>query len=98
MLNQTATTISILRQAFDVPNFRTWGHQLIDLLADHLQNVQTDPDALVLPYQTQKELEFWQQDFQAGWGSRSIYLKTYYNILLTFIIRIISGIRWRSRR
>ena len=69
MLNQTATTISILEQAFDVPNFRTWGHQLIDLLADHLQNVQTDPDALVLPYQTpEKELEFWQQDFQAGLG------------------------------
>ena len=69
MLNQTDITTALLEQAFDVPNFRTWGHQLIDLLADHLQNIHTDPDALVLPYQTpEKELEFWQQDFQAGLG------------------------------
>lgn len=69
MPDQTKTTTNVLNQAFDVQDFRTWGHELIDLLANYLQSVQNQQDISVLPYQTPAQaLEYWQQDFQAGPG------------------------------
>ena len=55
----------MLEQAYDVQNFREWGHQLIDLLSDHLQKVQTDRNFPVISYrEPEQELQHWQQDFQ----------------------------------
>ncbi len=61
MINST----SALAEAYDIQNFREWGHQLIDLLADHLQQVQTGRDVPVIPYRKpEAELAYWQQHFQ----------------------------------
>lgn len=69
MPDQNNTISSLLNQAFDVQAFRTWGHELIDLLANHLQDAHTNPDFPVLPYHSpEKELEYWQQDFKTGPG------------------------------
>ncbi len=54
----------VLVEAFHPDNFRTIGHQLIDLLADQLDEVQNNPSKPVLPYrQPDEELAFWQNDF-----------------------------------
>lgn len=66
MPDSNHTLTSALDQAFDVQDFRNYGHQLIDLLSDYLQTVQNQPDTPVLPYKTpEQELLYWQQDFQA---------------------------------
>lgn len=52
----------LLQQAYDSEQFRTVGHELIDLLADHLETAQSASKEVVLPYQLpEKELDFWQQ-------------------------------------
>ncbi len=54
----------LLKEAYDPEQFRSIGHQLIDLLADHLEIAQTASENKVLPYQSpEKELDFWQQHF-----------------------------------
>ncbi len=40
----------LLRRAYDPESFRKEGHQLIDLLADYLQDCQTQKDMPVLPW------------------------------------------------
>ncbi|MDY8135790.1 pyridoxal phosphate-dependent decarboxylase family protein [Aquimarina sp. 2201CG5-10] len=55
---------SELEKAYDPSNFRSLGHQLIDLLADHLEGVQTNEEQPVLVYRDpETELDFWKQDF-----------------------------------
>lgn len=56
----------MLEQAYDVQSFRNWGHQLIDLLADHLQNAQSRIEPVIPYHDPENELIFWQQDFQSG--------------------------------
>jgi L-2,4-diaminobutyrate decarboxylase len=57
-----------LAEAYDPTNFRTLGHQLIDLLADHLEKAQDPEQQQLINYrEPEEELEFWQNDFaQAG--------------------------------
>lgn len=53
-----------LQQAYDPQAFRQMGHQLIDLLADHLELVQQAGDNPLIQYHSpEKELAFWQNDF-----------------------------------
>ncbi len=62
---QTSTTTSRLERAFDPKRFRRVGHELIDLLADHLDAMQDGRSEKVIPYRTPaEELSFWQQDFR----------------------------------
>lgn len=64
------STQHLLKEAYDPEEFRTIGHQLIDLLADHLKHAQTASENKVLPYQSpEKELDFWQQHFQSNESS-----------------------------
>ncbi len=66
---QIPTQNSVLDQAYDIQAFRTWGHELIDLLVNHLEGTHTNPEFPVLPYHSpEKELQFWQQDFKNGPG------------------------------
>lgn len=63
MENKLST--SVLAQAYDVQNFRNWGHQLIDLLADYLQQMQTNREETVIPYRDpETELAFWRNDIE----------------------------------
>ncbi|HEY0896587.1 MAG TPA: pyridoxal-dependent decarboxylase, partial [Sphingobacteriaceae bacterium] len=56
----------LLEQAFSVEDFRKKGHEVIDLLAEYLDNAITNRnDDLVIPWQTPDEqLAYWQQDFK----------------------------------
>lgn len=61
---QTAHTPNALEQAYDASAFRKLGHQLIDLLADHLEHAQNPgTDALINYRPPADELRFWQEDF-----------------------------------
>ncbi|MDT7831763.1 aminotransferase class I/II-fold pyridoxal phosphate-dependent enzyme [Flavobacteriaceae bacterium S356] len=61
------STQHLLKEAYDPQNFRDIGHQLIDLLADHLEDAQTASKNVVLPYKApEDELLFWQQHLQSS--------------------------------
>lgn len=53
-----------LAAVFDAKAFRQLGHELIDLLADHLQETQDPANQQLINYRTpEEELQFWQNDF-----------------------------------
>ncbi len=59
-------TKDALEKAYDPNDFRTLGHQVIDLLADHLEKVQNDKNEPVLSYRDpEDELEYWKQDLSS---------------------------------
>ncbi|MEW7291994.1 pyridoxal phosphate-dependent decarboxylase family protein [Aquimarina sp. 2304DJ70-9] len=54
----------VLKKAYDPSDFRTLGHQVIDLMANHIEKVQNDQEQPVLSYQNpEDELAYWKQDF-----------------------------------
>lgn len=60
------STQHLLKEAYDPNQFRSIGHQLIDVLADHLEDAQTASKDVVLPYKSpEAELSFWQQHLQS---------------------------------
>ncbi|MEZ4988646.1 MAG: pyridoxal-dependent decarboxylase [Saprospiraceae bacterium] len=60
---------TLLRSAYDAEAFRHLGHQLIDLLADHVGAAHTGALDKTIPYRSpDAELLFWQDDFSAGTG------------------------------
>jgi L-2,4-diaminobutyrate decarboxylase len=62
MNDHVATLPSLLQQAFDSEIFRQQGHQLVDKLADYLQQVLRRPDLPVMPWFEPAELrQEWQQ-------------------------------------
>ncbi len=65
---------NILEKAYDPSDFRTMGHQVIDLIADHLEKVQTDPNQPVISYQNpEDEFAYWQQDFSSDSGTFDVF-------------------------
>ncbi|MBP2833555.1 aminotransferase class I/II-fold pyridoxal phosphate-dependent enzyme [Aquimarina sp. U1-2] len=68
----------VLHDVYDSTSFRKLGHQVVDMIADHIEKVQTDINHPVLNYQDpEKELEFWKQDF----SSNSTISEVFRNIL-----------------
>lgn len=64
---EVLSTQHLLKAAYDPENFRNIGHQLIDLLSDHLSQAQTASKDKVLNYRSpEKELEFWKEHFQSS--------------------------------
>lgn len=58
-----------LAAAYDTADFRQWGHALIDLMADHIEQVQHGDIPQAIPYRhPEAELAFWQADFDQGTG------------------------------
>jgi L-2,4-diaminobutyrate decarboxylase len=52
-----------LAEAYSPANFRALGHQLIDLLADHLEKTQDPENQQLINYrEPEEELKFWQND------------------------------------
>ncbi len=77
-MQNTVPKSSELEKAYDPSVFRALGHQVVDLLADHIEKVQTDKDHPVLSYRDpEEELDFWKQDF----SSDSDILNVFKNIL-----------------
>ena len=58
---------ALLEKAYDVEAFRQLGHELIDLMASHLEALQSGKDPIAIPYEDpEDQLRFWQQDLQKG--------------------------------
>jgi len=54
--------MSTIEKAFSAEDFRKYGHELIDLLANHLENVSEEK---TFPHQAPNEaLDFWESDFK----------------------------------
>lgn len=55
---------SLLHQAFNPEDFRKNAHQLVDLLADYLENAQKQEFSEVIPFkEPQESLAFWEEDY-----------------------------------
>lgn len=56
---------SKLDKAYSVENFRKQGHELIDMMANYLEDTETDRDrGLAIPWQhPEEQLKYWKQDF-----------------------------------
>jgi L-2,4-diaminobutyrate decarboxylase len=56
---------NLLQEAYSSENFRKNAHELVDLLADYLDNVQSGAVMGVIPWQNPEEsLAYWEHDFQ----------------------------------
>lgn len=75
------TTSHLLAQAYSPANFRALGHQLIDLLADHLEKAHAPGNQQLINYRDpEDELKFWQNDF-AHAGQEGSALRFFEDIL-----------------
>ncbi|WP_109300815.1 aminotransferase class V-fold PLP-dependent enzyme [Aquimarina sp. AU474] len=64
----------ILKKAYETDSFRAIGHEVIDLLADHIENVQTNRDHPVLSYQSPEDVHaYWQEDFSSDSGIMDVF-------------------------
>ncbi|MFY0604414.1 MAG: aminotransferase class I/II-fold pyridoxal phosphate-dependent enzyme [Flavobacteriaceae bacterium] len=64
----------LINKAYNPEDFRELGHQLIDLLANHLEDVQSSSEKPVLSYQDpKKELQFWQQHFNDNTDTKNLF-------------------------
>ncbi|TPN89006.1 pyridoxal phosphate-dependent decarboxylase family protein [Aquimarina algicola] len=64
---QKLESTSILNHVYDTQKFRKTGHELIDTLANYLEDVTTNKDQPVIPYTNpEEELEYWKQDFASN--------------------------------
>ncbi len=58
---------SLLKKAYDPENFRREGHQLIDLLGDHLKEVFQEEKGKVIDHATpMEELQYWKNYLEEG--------------------------------
>ncbi|MEO0899002.1 MAG: aminotransferase class I/II-fold pyridoxal phosphate-dependent enzyme [Bacteroidota bacterium] len=59
--------LSALAQAYDVNQFRSIGHQFIEMMASHLEKAEKGEGAKVIPYRSpEEEFSFWQHDFETN--------------------------------
>ena len=73
MQNQIDDNISI-EDVYNTKDFRKLGHELIDVLADHLSDLQNGKDNIVYSNQNpEKELQFWQEDFENESSSINLF-------------------------
>ncbi|MEM7105418.1 MAG: aminotransferase class I/II-fold pyridoxal phosphate-dependent enzyme [Bacteroidota bacterium] len=71
-----------INRAYDVDDFRKTGHALVDLLADHLQVLNDNPNELVIRYRNPDEtLQFWQADLEASKEGNDNQLDFFRNVL-----------------
>lgn len=60
---------SPLQKAFSPDLFRQQAHNLVDMLADYLEQAQSGSMETVIPYKDPEEsLAFWQEDYEQGQG------------------------------
>jgi L-2,4-diaminobutyrate decarboxylase len=66
----------MLIKAFEPNHFRQEAHQLVDILADYLQEVENQTEKTVIPYQSPEEaLAYWQADFEVGQSDVGAFFK-----------------------
>lgn len=63
-----------LSNLYSSNDFREIGHQLIDMLADHLEQVQSDSNLPVIKYRDpEEELSYWKNDLSSGSSMLDFY-------------------------
>ncbi|MCK8520287.1 aminotransferase class I/II-fold pyridoxal phosphate-dependent enzyme [Aquimarina sp. D1M17] len=66
-MKESTVNKNVLKSAYDPSSFREIGHALVDLLSDHLENVQEDRSQVVLPYKKPEDvLAFWKNDYTSS--------------------------------
>jgi L-2,4-diaminobutyrate decarboxylase len=66
----------MLEKVYSPSDFRQQGHELVNILADYLENAQSQNLEKVIPYQSPDEaLAYWQADFDAGKGDVNAFFK-----------------------
>lgn len=69
-MEQTKHEPNLLSEVYDSETFRTTGHEIVDLLANHLKKVQSDRSEKANPYHTpDSELSFWQKNLNSDESS-----------------------------
>jgi L-2,4-diaminobutyrate decarboxylase len=59
--------MSLISQAYDPSSFREQAHQLVDLLADHLENTTTRKESKTIPFTSpQDAYQYWKNDYIQG--------------------------------
>ena len=67
----------LLKKAYDSEDFRKLGHEIVDLLADHLQSQKNNTKSDVLPWQNPNTLlSKWQNKFQNNTNQEVKHLYT----------------------
>lgn len=67
----------MLTHAYSADAFRTNGHQLVDLLADYLDQLESRQLDTVIPYRSADDnLAFWRRDFAQGPGDIHAFFRT----------------------
>jgi L-2,4-diaminobutyrate decarboxylase len=57
----------LLQNAYSPEQFRQQAHELVDVLADYLSNVESRKETKAIPYELpEHSLEFWENDFEEG--------------------------------
>lgn len=60
---------TLIQQAYDPEAFRRHGHELVDLLADHLRSVQEEEGEPAIPFSApEEEYAFWEDDYRENRG------------------------------
>ncbi len=66
-----------LDKVYDPTDFRKLGHQVVDMLANHIEKVQSDVDHPVLPYRDpEEELAYWKEDYGSNTGILEVFQNT----------------------
>ena len=68
--------MNTLQNAFSSQDFRQNAHSLVDILADYLEQAQSQQLKTVIPYiEPEDSLAFWQEDYEQGQGDISAFFK-----------------------
>lgn len=63
-MKKTNTLPATLKNVYNPTDFRRLGHEMVDLLADHLESMQSNDPGRVISYQDPaEELRFWEDNF-----------------------------------
>jgi len=75
MGNDNKTTSTSLQQAFEVENFRTTAHEVIDVLCEHLQKAQKNQIKVFDYVEPEEEHQFWLQNFEQQESIAAVFQK-----------------------
>lgn len=64
-MRQKTTKNLAVDRIYSAEEFRKIGHDMVDMLADHLNNIHSDPSFKTIPFSAPEEqLAYWQADFE----------------------------------